>query len=43
MHLRRKPAANKNLLFHSFDTLQWNCIQNKISPNNGILLNGILK
>ena len=23
--------------------LQWNCIQNKISPNNGILFNGVLR
>ena len=23
--------------------IQWNCIQNKISPNNGILLNGVFR
>ena len=23
--------------------IQWNCIQNKISPNNGISLNGSLR
>ena len=29
---------------HSFYTypFQWNCIQNKISPSTGILLNGVL-
>ena len=51
MHFRDKfisSPANKNLLtilfIYTFDevALQWNCIQNKISPNIGTLLNGVL-
>ena len=28
---------------HIYNCIQWNCIQNKISPNNGILFNGVLR
>ena len=41
---KSKSPADKNLLTISFIFIhiQWNCIQNKISPNIGTLLNGVL-
>ena len=47
MHSRHKLISfNKNLLtisFILFKIVQWDCIQNKISQNNGILFNDILR